>query len=80
VLADFGVWNPDFYAIEPQPSEMNGKWMLKLSTVSGAVCLDTKDASGLVAQLMDVGATHIARQFHAEIERTRRYREGLLRP
>jgi hypothetical protein len=78
ILADFGIWNPDFCAIERQPSEMNGKWMLKVSTVRGAVCIDTEDASGLVAQLMDVGATGIARQFHAEIERARRYGEGRL--
>jgi hypothetical protein len=78
VLADFGIWNPDFCAIEPLPSDINGRWMLKVSTVSGAVWLDTEDASGLVAQLMDAGATNIARRFHAEIERARRYREGRL--
>jgi hypothetical protein len=79
VLADFGIPNPDFCAIEPKSSELDGKWVIQVSTVSGVACIDPDDASKLVAQLKDVGATSIARQFHAEIERTRRYREGRLR-
>jgi hypothetical protein len=79
VLADFGIWNPDFCAIEPQPSELNGQWVIKVSTVSGApVLLDIADAGALVARLTDVGATGIARQFQAEIERAQRYMMGRL--
>jgi hypothetical protein len=79
VLADFGIWNPDFCAIEPQPSELNGQWAIKVSTVSSApVVLDIADAITLVARLTDVGATDIARQFQAEIERAQRYTIGRL--
>jgi hypothetical protein len=79
VLADFGIWNPDFCAIEPQPSETNGQWVIKVSTVNGApVLLDIADAIALVARLTDVGATDIARQFQAEIERAQRYVMGRL--
>jgi hypothetical protein len=79
VLADFGIWNPDFCAIEPQPSELDGQWVIKVSTVSGApVLLAITDATALVLGLTDVGATDIARQFHAEIERAQRYMMGRL--
>jgi hypothetical protein len=79
VLADFGIWNPDFCAIEPQPSELDGQWVLKVSTVSGApVLLAIADATTLVARLTDVGATDIARQFQAELERAQRYMMGRL--
>jgi hypothetical protein len=79
VLADFGIWNPDFCAIEPQPSELDGQWVIKVSTVSGApVRLAIADAIALVARLTDVGATDIARQFRAELERAQRYMMGRL--
>jgi hypothetical protein len=79
VLADFGIWNPDFCAIEPQPSELNGQWVIKVSTVSGdPALLNIADAIELVAGLTDVGATAIARQFQAEIERAQRYMMGRL--
>jgi len=79
VLADFGIWNPDFCAIEPQPSEMNGRWVIKVSTVSGSpVLLEIADATALVERLIEVGATLIARQFEAEVERARRYVSGRL--
>jgi hypothetical protein len=80
VLADFGIWNPDFCAIEPQPSEqVDGQWVLKVTTVSGApVLLTTTDATALVARLTDVGASDIARQFQAELERAQRYVMGRL--
>src|ERR1700728_897370 len=79
VLADFGIWNPDFCAIEPQPSEVNGRWVIKVSTVSGSpVVLDIGDAIELVTSLTEVGATAIARQFQAEIERAGRYVKGRL--
>jgi hypothetical protein len=79
VLADFGIWNPDFCAIEPQPSEMNGRWVIKVSTVSGSpVLLEIADAIALVTCLLRVGATDIARQFKAEIERAERYGKGRL--
>ena len=79
VLADFGIWNPDFCAIEPQPSEVNSRWVIKVSTVSGSpVVLDIGDAIELVTSLTEVGATAIARQFQAEIERAGRYVKGRL--
>jgi hypothetical protein len=79
VLADFGIWNPDFCAIEPQPSEVNGRWLIKVSTISGSpVHLEIADATALVARLVEVGAMPIARQFEAEIERAQRYVEGRL--
>jgi hypothetical protein len=79
VLADFGIWNPDFCAIEPQPSELDGQWVLKVSTVNGApVLLTTADATTLVTRLTDVGATGIARQFQAELQRAQRYMTGRL--
>jgi hypothetical protein len=79
VLADFGIWNPDFCAIEPQPSEVNGRWLIKVSTISGSpVHLEIADATALVVRLVEVGATPIARQFEAEIERAQRYVEGRL--
>jgi hypothetical protein len=53
--------------------------VIKVSTVSGApVLLDIPDAIALVARLTDVGATGIARQFQAEIERAQRYVMGRL--
>src|SRR6202035_4877469 len=70
VLADFGIWNPDFCAIEPQPSETNGQWVIKVSTVNGApALLDIADARALVTCLAAIGAKDIARQFQTEIER-----------
>ena len=27
VLGDFDIWNPDFCAIEPQRSQVNGRWV-----------------------------------------------------
>jgi hypothetical protein len=32
VLADFGIWNPDVCAIEPLPSDINGRWPPLLCT------------------------------------------------
>ncbi len=79
VLADFGIWNPDFCAIEPQPSEVNGRWVIKVSTVSGfPVLLEIADATALVGRLVEVGAMPIARQFKAEITRAQRYVKGRL--
>jgi hypothetical protein len=79
VLADYGIWNPDFCAIEPHSSEVNGRWLIKVSTVGASpVHLEIADATALVAGLFEVGATPIARQFEAEIERAQRYVEGRL--
>jgi hypothetical protein len=79
VLADFGIWNSDFCAIEPQPSEVNGQWVIKVSTVSGSpALLDIADARALVTCLAAIGAKDIARQFQTEIERAERYMKGRL--
>jgi hypothetical protein len=79
VLADFGIWSPDFCAIEPQPSEIDDQWVIKVSTVSRSpVLIDVTNAIELVTRLTEVGGIHIARQFQTEIERTRRYMTGLL--
>ena len=64
VLADFGMRNPDFCAIEPQFSRLSGQWVIKVSTVSGpAAQLEIADCYELVGRLMKVGAIDIARQF-----------------
>jgi hypothetical protein len=77
VLADFGIWNPDFCAIEPQPSEIDDQWVIKVSTVGRSpVLLDIANAIELVTRLIDVGAFEIAGRFQTEIERTRRYMMG----
>lgn len=79
VLADFGIWSPDFCAIEPQPSEMNDQWVIKISTVNRSpVLMDIANAIELVTRLVEVGAIGIAHRFQAEIERTRRYMNGRL--
>ena len=45
VLADFGIWSPDFCAIEPQPSEMDDQWVIKVSTVNRSpVLIDIANA------------------------------------
>ena len=73
VLADFGIWSPDFCAIEPQPSEMDDQWVIKTP-----VLMDIANAIELVTRLVEVGAIGIAHRFQAEIERTRRYMNGRL--
>jgi hypothetical protein len=79
VLADFGIWSPDFCAIEPQPSEPDDKWVIKVSSLGGPPTLiDVADATKLVRRLMEVGEIEIARRFQVEIERTRRYMNGRL--
>jgi hypothetical protein len=80
VLADFGIWNADFCAIEPQPTEVKDHWVIKVSTVgSSPILLEVTKTNELVGQLTEVGAIDIARRFQAEAERTRRYMKGLLR-
>src|ERR1700738_1566567 len=45
VLPDFGIWSPDFCAIEPQPSEIDDQWVIKVSTVSRSpVLIDVANA------------------------------------
>jgi hypothetical protein len=79
VLADFGIWSPDFCAIEPQLSEMNDQWVIKVSTVTRSpIVMDIANAVELVTRLIDVGAFEIAGRFQTEIERTRRYMTGRL--
>lgn len=79
VLADFGVWNPDFCAIEPLRFGTDDEWVIKVSTVGKSPTLmDIAKATALVSRLTDVGAMDIARRFQAEIERTRRYMNGCL--
>ena len=79
VLADFGIWSPDFCAIEPQPSEMDDQWVIKVSTVNRSpVLMNIANAIELITRLVEVGAISIAHRFQAEIERTRRYTEGRL--
>ena len=78
-LADFGIWRPDFCAIEPQPSEMDDQWVIKVSTVNRSpVLMDIANAIELVTRLVEVGAIGIAYRFQAEIERTRCYMNGRL--
>jgi hypothetical protein len=80
VLADFGIWSPDCCAIEPQPSEADGTWRIKVSTVGKPPSLiDVAAAAELVGLLEMVGATDIGRRFQTEVERARRYMDGRLR-
>jgi hypothetical protein len=80
VLADFDIWNSDFCAIEPQPVKKPDQWLIKVTTVGRPPALiDIETANQLVSRLIEVGATNIALQFQAEIERTCRYLEGRLR-
>jgi hypothetical protein len=48
-VTDFGIWSPDFCAIEPQPSEPDDKWVIKVSSLGGPPTLiDVADATKLV--------------------------------
>ena len=80
VLADFGICSPDFCAIEPQLSEADGTWRIKVSTVGKPpITVDVAAAAEMVVLLQDAGAIDVARHFRAEVERTRRYMDGRLR-
>jgi hypothetical protein len=80
VLAGFCIWNANVCAIEPQPAEVKDHWVIKVSPIGySPILLEVTKANELVARLMEVGATDIARRFQAEAERTRRYMNGRLR-
>jgi hypothetical protein len=80
ILADFGILNPDFCAIELQPSTKDDQWLIKVSTVGNPPTLmEIAEACQLVAHLSGVGAATLAARFHAEIRRAEGYVKGRLR-
>jgi len=79
LLADFGIWSPDFCAIEPQQSQTAEGWVIKVSIVGRApILIEVSCAKELVRRLTEMEAIPIASRFQAEIERTHRYVRGRL--